>query len=626
MDPQWRTRDGESGFWLKDGTFDERDYGPREPDDLEPSEMADLIYTSEWSRIETDAQAEDFLIPLWKRLSLNEKRFVYDLYHGRATIAAEVAMLEDMVAGIDAEIAARTAELDSEREAAVAEYREALGDTDIEATPFHALDARIRELEDTKALAQSCAAAVRCRVPVVGVSGLGIQAGGAEKRDKMYLLMALADSLHDFAKLGKIDFKKIQDAIGAEIPSNLMDAAKRDDRYRRAKYPALEMIADEEAFIKFLDANDEMHFLTGPEKHNMYKRDMLGKFGLKEALAKVGGKTLLAFVNQRNDDRPKKADIWAATQLKHLQGAVQVTKPPKDYKDVIFMAQIMSVVYKIKSNFGKGKLTFIMDKTDCQMSRMILATSVIDDGIGRVFIVKDGTGFELPADHVAKPRKDWSFKVCDANIIDGNYHFRKSPSSTYLPHPHISAGATGVVFRKCLTRVEIKGVHVGKDSRGVNTGPQTNVSVRNRHDMTIKHDDKNDFTGNKFTKSKMGGNIIARTPLLGYVEEEFLACKRACDWGQVMHCKRHATPDDQYIFVAYDRPACMYAMFENVGAIFCSRTNMNNTGWPENPQMYQTTFTMLAPLAASHEQSGGGITRIVVNACLLAVTLAMATC
>ena len=94
MEPQWRTRDGESGFWLKDGTFD----------DLEPSEMADLIYTSEWSRIDTDAQAEDFLIPLWKRLSLNEKRFVYDLYHKRDTTASEIAMLEDMVADIDAQI------------------------------------------------------------------------------------------------------------------------------------------------------------------------------------------------------------------------------------------------------------------------------------------------------------------------------------------------------------------------------------------------------------------------------------------------------------------------------------------------------------------------------------------
>lgn len=69
MDPQWRTSDGESGFWLKDGTFDAREYVPREPDDLEPSEMADLIYTSEWSRIETEDQAEEFLIPLWKRLS-----------------------------------------------------------------------------------------------------------------------------------------------------------------------------------------------------------------------------------------------------------------------------------------------------------------------------------------------------------------------------------------------------------------------------------------------------------------------------------------------------------------------------------------------------------------------------
>jgi hypothetical protein len=621
MEAKWRTRDGESGFWLKDGTFDTRDYGPREPDDLEPSEMADMIYTSEWSRIETEAQAEDFLIPLWKRLSLNEKRFVYELYHGRDTTAAEIAMLEDMVVDIDAQIAARIADLDSERESEVAEYKEALGDTDIDETPFQTLDARIRELEDTKAMVQSCAAAVRSRASVVGVSGLGIQAGGARKGDKMYLLMALADSLHDFAKSGKIDLKKIQDAIGAEIPYNLTDAANKDKRYKNQHYPALEMIADEEAFIKFMDANEEMQFSTGPEKHNMYKRDMLGKFKLKKALDKFKGNKFIAFVKQRNDNRASKAEIWAATQVKDSHGTVDGEDPTDKHKDVIFMAQIMSVVDNIKRNFGKGKLTFIMDKTDCQMSRMIIATSVIDDGISKTFTVKDDSGFELPVDHVAKPRKDWSFKVCDANIIDGNYHFREPPSSTYLPHPQISEHRTGVVFRQCLTKVELKGIETRLKDPNY---PRTKVSVLDRADVTIKHSDPNDRYGNKFTKSAMGGNMVARTPLLGYVEEEFLACKRACDWGQVMHCKRHSTPDDKYIFVAYDRPACMYAMFENVGAMFCSRTNMNMTGWPENPQMFQTTFTMLAPLAVSHEQSGGGSSKVVIGACLLAVTLAMA--
>jgi hypothetical protein len=597
MEAQWRTPDGESGFWLKEGPFDARDYEPLEEDDLAPSEMADLIYTSEWSRIETDAQADEFLTPLWKRLSATEKRFVYELYHGRDTVETEVQMIQDMTYDIDAEITALTALMESEREAEVAEYRISIGDTDNDETPFAWLDERLREARRKKAAAQSCAAAVRSRGPRRPQdAGPLVQAGGADKRDQMYLLMALADSLHDFAKRRNIDLQQMQDAIGAEIPSNLAAAAALDKRFRNAQYPALEMIADEEAFIKFMDRTENLIFSTGPEKHNMYKRDMLGKFGLKDALDKFGGKDLLAFIEHRTDYRTTKAEVWSTTQLKTLQGTVQGKKTPKDYKDVIFMAQILNVVEKIKRNFGAGKLTFIMDKTDCQMCRMIFATSVVDEGIGRVFIVKDDSGFDLPVDHVAKPRKDWSFKVCDANIVDGNYHFRAPPSKTYLPHPEISEKPTGVVFRKCLTRVELKGVQ---------TGPETRASVRNRPDVVIKHDDPNGEDGNKYTKARMAASIVARAPLLGYVEEEFLACKRACDWGQVAHCKRYSTPADKYIFVACDRPACMYAMFENVGAIFFGRTNTNNTGWPVNPQMFQTTFTMLAPLAVSREQSGG---------------------
>ena len=46
MDPKWYASDGESGYWLREGHFDARDYDTLEPDDLEPSEMADMIYTS----------------------------------------------------------------------------------------------------------------------------------------------------------------------------------------------------------------------------------------------------------------------------------------------------------------------------------------------------------------------------------------------------------------------------------------------------------------------------------------------------------------------------------------------------------------------------------------------------
>jgi hypothetical protein len=593
-------------YWVRDGDFDRRDY-PYDEGHYEASELVDSIYTSDWTGIVTVEQATDFVTKLWEGFADSEKAYVAALYLGRDVSDHERDVVMEILD--DRETDALLEEAKRERDVA------ALGDipdVDIDQVPFKLLNEQLvtlrRHLESRHS---------RPSVPAGTEAPVGTVQAGGSGADKLYRLMALADSLHDFGD-EDVDKAGIQAAIGADIPVNLERAASKSDKHvaaaaatnRRAREyahhdfrygdstPALEFIADEATFIDFLNENDTLDFPGEPlVRHNMHGIDMLRQFDKRAAFDDYRGLYWLAYLRQRDDPaEAMKADVWALPQKVFRQGVVRGKSPPKNHKDIVFMSQIIHAVHKIKAAFGDGKLVFIMDKTDNQLHRMLLGSATLYAGIGRMLIVIGWNDELLSTDGAPTPRDNWSVQVCDANLLDGNTHFRKEDVQQYYPNPELSATPTGDVFRPGLGQVRLGGVIKPED-------PMVRVTVGAGPTRTYRH------TLEEFSIAKMA-TLLKSSIEEGRLEkaEQAMACKRACDWGQVRHCAvmDEKEPDTKHVFVSpEDRMACLYAVHENVNAIFIKCNNDNNTGWPPFKEVLQTTFTLL-PKREAATQTGGG--------------------
>lgn len=622
MDP-WCAELGR--YWVNDGDFYRRDY-PREEDDYEPSELVDSIYTSEWTGISTVEEATDFVLKMWEGFTENEKAYVAALYLGRDCSEHQRGVATDMV----------------DEGEALALYYEAERDEDIAALtnpprtdvgpPFKLLNEQLEILRRHRDSVTTRPSGPDNRTDQGVVT---VQAGGSGT-EKLYRLMALADSLHDFGDQD-VDKAGVQAVVRAEIPLNLEQAALADPKYRNAadrtnrnarkcghhdflygdSTAALEFIADEAVFINFLNENSELHFDGEPPiKHDMYGIDLLRQFDKRKAFDENKGLYWLAYLSQRDDpEEVMKADVWALPQTIVRQGTVPGKSPPKNHKDIVFVSQIIHAVRKIKAAFGDGKITFVMDKSDNQLHRMLLGSATLYAGIGRMLIVIGWNDELMPTEDAPTPRDNWSIKVCDANLLDGNTHFRDAAMQQYYPNPEISDVPTGDVFQHGVGNIRLCGV-INQES------PMVKVSIGNGPVRTYSHKQE------EFSISKM--SALAKSNLeqmrIGEAADN-LACKRSCDWGQVRHCALldELEPGTRHVFVSpEDRMACLYSVYANVDTIFIKCNNDNNTGWAPFKEVLQTTFT-LCPKRQSARQAGGGLVHTVAHACLAAVILAAAT-
>jgi hypothetical protein len=624
------------GHIIRDGDFDRLSYHPLDEDDYEPSRLVDLLYMSEWTGLVTVESATAYMQALWDRLSQNEKEYVVALYLGRDTAEYEAAIAADMME--ERESVARDA--DARRAKDVSNLGD-IPEVDVSGEPFEVLDA---QLEVLKRHMNSVSARPAPAV-AQGSSTATVQSGGAAAVNQ-YKLFALADSLHDFGKLD-VDKAGIMAAVGAEIPTNLEAVANASDKHVKAAIrtdararrmghhnfrhggstPALEFIADEAAFIGFLNDNEFLHFRgEEPARHGTYKIDLLRQFDKATAFRDYMGLYWLAYLRQRDDPgEALKADIWALPQQnvpdehKIMQDAIRDGDPPKNYKDIVFVSQVIHAVHKIKAAFGDGELVFIMDKTDNQLHRMVLGSATLYAGIGRMLIMIGWNDEILETADKPTPRDKWCVKVCDANLVDGNTHFRVGDMQPYYPDPEVSATATGQVFREGLGSVILGGIIEEPDDPEY---PMVKVTVGQDLEQTFSH------TREPFTKNDMAGGV-GRNLRRGRLDEavEALACKRACDWGQVRHCAvmNEIDPNVRHVFVSpEDRMACLYSVHENVDTIFIKCNKDSNTGWPPFMNVLQTTFTLCPRRAeAVIGQVGGGFARGVVQVALLAVVVAM---
>lgn len=576
-----------------------RDFPVGEVDrnDHESVQMSDYLFTREWSSVRTVDQAEAFLAKLLPMTTENEREYIYDVYRGARASEYAVRVLEERAAEIEADIEVMLAERDPE----VAEYVDALpSQMTMLADIYRAIDAENEALQSMMAMPPASPS-----MPAM-VGGNGIE----DVYDyRIYKLLALADAYHDFRKTTKktkyrVDKKHIKASIEPEFPLDVDPES---------------FAANEEPFIQYMESHPTIAFDDGTFGHNLHGRGLLDKFDVKEAMNRTHDYWLAyreQYLAHQGPEPVQHADVWSLPQFEDIQDKARPEhSEPKNHKAVVFLSQIVNVIATIKRLFRRDgregwkaqgyqeDLTFIVDKTEDPMTRMVMATPHMDFAIRRFFVVKMGkrdlgdsearSESRASDDEIIQPRYTWKYSVCDANLVDGPKHIWPRDQQDYRPNPSLSKLMTGPVFREeDKVQIEYHGIH------GNDFDPSVDVTVDGVRD-TYSHE-LDEFSA-PFMKKQIQTIVQAAQrsegPDVAVDVSLQLSSKRACDWGAVEHCRRYGC-----VFVSSDRLACLYAMYRNVDFILLRQEETGNKSlWARTPVIFQNTFTMVRALTPDEE-------------------------
>lgn len=599
-----------------------RDYdSDYDSDDLlepTPTDIANELYTRDWTEVDTDAKADAFVANLLKDASLNEREYIRNIHVGANNRGAAVRIIEDKIRELETYLS----ELDEESD----EYRASLSAADVDDTFLDRLVA-VPLLEFLK----MHLSVERDARPVATGTAIAVRGGGVQDDPhdyKVNQLLQYTDALHDFdptppstdRRRKAVPREHIYKAMGLQIPIGLED--KLPDSTRAAIDKALksdnnnvrnvvfqdrphDMIAHIPSFMEYMKTHKHLKFPDGSSCDNpLWGYDLLRRFDVNNALRATRGDLWEAFRVQEQADNHDSGmispEVWCPLYshykvktekihdpLKAPEKVAKATSEIKTYKKVVYLAQITSLVKKMKDYFGDIETTFILDESDNQLSRMIIATEKIDGAISREFMVRTGViGADMPIE-APVPRPKWHYKICDANFIDGPTHFKEDWKRNDYPDPEVSTAETGPVYRDedpfKIVLMGVKGRQVTFNKFGTEVTQDEDVK-----DFSVKN-----------MALLMNGRINDKNPEL----RDYLTCKRVCDWGQVEHCKTQTTGTHRYVFVSSDRLAGAYAIYRGVSLLSLNRMNHVTLSVPTVSEMLQCTFTMYKSEAVRKEAS-----------------------
>jgi hypothetical protein len=431
------------------------------------------------------------------------------------------------------------------------------------------------------------------------------QAGGDDI--DIYKLLQLADAIHDFDPpvprqgVEVIPAAKMHAAIQAEdaefVPDGLDFDKIRDipyflDYLRDGPFDGIDIMKRFDLEGAFSDAEGDFAVAFDAEGSNIY--------------TPIVGVTYCEVWMPEDNTQDVEMKPWVG---KSARKRFREKGPIR--KRVVYLAQIARVCKRIRTHFGEGKLTFIMDNSDEQFARLIFATSRIDPALAREFVVIDPSGEAVSPDKKAEPVFNWTYAVCDANLLDGVNHFRGAKYD--YPDPAFSAEQTGMVFDDdCPVTVELQGIH------GDTKDPTVKYSVTYKG-LTTYSSPKHSM--GPFSAAKMSAVMSASIARGDDDILQPLSQKRACDWGQVEHCLEHGTEENKYVFVTTDRLAIAYGIYRDANVISMKRTKHGV------PNVLQCTFMMhsTGPEGPEGPQEGGASGRgVAFGAALCAVVVACA--
>jgi hypothetical protein len=574
--------------------------GYEEPDDSDDEEardidVADWAYTRDWTSVDSAAKADSFVDALMRGATHNEKMYIFNIRNKKSNTAVARDILQEKIDDLESYLSARDGQLQT--------YADTLGgdvgDTFAKRLVVEPLLEFLRKFlakQEEKIGART----------VVGPGPSGVQVAGSPSDDakgirdehdyRIHQLLKFGDSLHDFdpdppfsdynKRRRVIPRDKIRESLGVEIPDDVPskegpDGFTRDD-----------VIAHVPSFVEYLITRKEIQFSNGdPVDNPLYDKNILHRFDVHNVLAFTRGELWEAFRLHESsylqasglvspevwcplyedDKEEEEPDPWSTGKRKAIY-----------FKKVVYLAQITRLIREIRDYFG-DELTFIMDESDNQLSRMIFATQNIDAAILRKFKVYDDGAWVTATEE--ESRVNWSYKICDASLFDAQTHLDDKIRD--YKYPQVSGSATGFVYREeDPYQVELRGVDLADpENPRVRYALNSGVETHARYDTT------------EFSQKEMAIKMQALLSRgISDINQE-LACKRAGDWGQVEHCKQMTSRGQTTVMVTSDRLAAFYGDYRGANLISLNRHHHTNVG-PTVRRMLQCTFTMSKPGAS----------------------------
>jgi hypothetical protein len=155
--------------------------------------------------------------------------------------------------------------------------------------------------------------------------------------------------------------------------------------------------------------------------------------------------------------------------------------------------------------------------------------------------------------------------MTDANLYDSAEH------STIFGKK-VDELSTGTIFRKeCAYQIKLQGIIKKKDVNYLNLKIIDKVKNITWDKPLLAHETTKYFSKNTLqdyitiTSSKTDLKTLQDYILAFSIPLKY-ALKRAGDWGQVEHCKRH-----NKVFITSDKLAALYAAYRNIRFIFIRR-------------------------------------------------------
>lgn len=442
----------------------------------------------------------------------------------------------------------------------------------------------------------------------------GVSANVYEKKDdpydgRIFKLLQLADALHEFnpseekdEEFVRIPREAIHKNINAVLPYGL----------------TIDEVADKIKFINFMKGEDILYFGNDKVSNPLHGIDFFTVYDLENLIQLVidrppsngdNGNNLLNAYGQADENYRKisnkgisNVELWCPESKVPADPRHTINEQP--FKSCIFLTQISQLRKEITKSYGNGETVFVVDASDYQLFRLLLSTSIIDQGITAVMQLYKGKSFNesvsqlletnsqlqsILEDEKLRYPSNWKFRVCDANIIDGL-------RGKIYELPELCEEPTGNV-----STIHDKDDVLLHGAKLVNGLCQAQFQIGGNESVEYDHDDYR-FSVKSMRKAivkKIRLNINAETYKKDVSFSDELVQKRSCDWGQVEHCRMYNSDDVRYVFVTYDRLAAQYAIYRNVDTIHLLRKHHITPHTSIDRPMLQCVFKLCRSTVAS---------------------------
>jgi len=386
---------------------------------------------------------------------------------------------------------------------------------------------------------------------------------------RIYRLLECADTCHDFLNNNYINYEETERNIHEYIvenkyvlPNGLTANAFVKDNYIKIFIPYL---IKQRTFIFENDRIDNPLFKLNILKQSYISEDI----ETLDELFKKHQHSLRSILGNFKyiKNRPLPVDVYMTINPK-------IYKPneKKENTKIIYLKQIVEVISAIRFKFGNTCI-FEVDSSNDHLTMLMCGIQNLSKAFSKEFDteIRSITPIEISnkLDILIKtnniPATSWSIYMTDANLYDSAEH------STIFGKK-VDELSTGTIFRKeCAYQIKLQGIIKKKDVNYLNLKIIDKVKNIIWDKPLLAHETTKYFSKNTLqdyitiTSSKTDLKTLQDYILAFSIPLKY-ALKRAGDWGQVEHCKRH-----NKVFITSDKLAALYAEYCNIRFIFIRR-------------------------------------------------------